>query len=189
MIPSPPMPDTPRHRDEVHHTWFLRGGLTPLCMSQVLLEMFNAGDLQNPDNLQETQPSWFWQQIGKRVFWGSTSMQVKTPGRLVVTTLVHERIAEVTKSIAESCWTTSCVTTMDHLNNICGGEEEASIIKRELIKMRRGKLFLCDDNLAIKVLSLIQFVFLDPLPATQLGLSVIVNIHLLIRMRRGKLFL
>ncbi|KAI5058464.1 hypothetical protein GOP47_0026634 [Adiantum capillus-veneris] len=134
----------------VQHSWFLRGGLTPLCMSQVLLEMFSSGDLQSLDKFQETQPSWFWQQIGKRVFWGNTTMQVKIPGRLVVTALVHERIADVTKSISESCWTTSCVTTVDHLNNICGGEEEASIIKRELIRMKRGKLLVSDGSMPIK---------------------------------------
>eukprot|EP00250_Pteridium_aquilinum_P029955 c40402_g1_i1 orf=272-1537(-) len=139
----------------VEHSWFLRGGLTPLCINQVLLEMHQRGDLQNLDNLLETESSlsWFWQQIRKGVIWGSSNKYLTSgsiAGRLVVTPLVHERIVEVTKSISENCWTASCVTTMEHLINICGGEEEASIIKRELIRMKRGRTFVTEGDAPIK---------------------------------------
>lgn len=33
------------HPSHVKHLWFRRGGLSPLCLDRVLVEMYNAGDL------------------------------------------------------------------------------------------------------------------------------------------------
>lgn len=126
-----------------------------MCISQVLVEMYKCGDLQELDNPRETESSlsWFWQQIRKGVFLerGNTLVNANSIGqRLVVTTLVHERLVEVTKSVSEKCWTASSVITMVLFIKLCGGGEEADIVKKELIRTKRGRTFVTEGNMPVE---------------------------------------
>eukprot|EP00249_Psilotum_nudum_P016223 c25727_g1_i1 orf=436-1713(-) len=149
--------------DIVKNKWFLRGGLTPLCLDQVLVEMYNCGDLQKIDEL--TTPvvkfKWLSDQIRSVVSWTSQKLigiqHVDTNGierRLIITMLLQERFAEVRRSLADSTWSSSCVTTVAQFRKLSGGEEEAYILQNHLLRIGKAKQFFMDEDSQIEGLKI-----------------------------------
>ena len=60
---------------------------------------------------------------------------------------------KIAKAVSENCWTASCLTTMSHFVELCGGEEEAEIVKKEMIRTKRGQVFTTEGNIVVQVLS------------------------------------
>ncbi|XAR58349.1 hypothetical protein NMG60_11013718 [Bertholletia excelsa] len=131
------------HPSEVKDVWFSRGGLTPLCLDHVLLEMRNAGDiLRQGDLFDPTRGRLF--QIFKRVinrmnlYRSSTQADIMEE-LLILLPLLKNKAAEVIKLIAENHWTSSCIITMKKFQDICGGSNESSAILSYLSEERKAQ--------------------------------------------------
>lgn len=123
------------HPSEVK-SWFVRGGLMPLCIDNVLLEMYNNGDIFTSGDLM-TSTSRRLYQVFKRVghFIGmskSSHPQEILADHLILRPLLQERATEVIKLLSDSHWTSTCVITMAKFQSICEGSDEASIIQNYL---------------------------------------------------------
>ncbi|CAL5437694.1 unnamed protein product [Camellia sinensis] len=129
------------HPSEVKNLWFNRGGLTPLCIDHVLLEMYNAGDILRRGDLVDPT-SGRLSQILRRVVHlvglsrASTQVDIMED-HLILLPVLKDKAAEVVKSISESHWTSSCIITMRKFQDICGGSKEASAILSYLSGCRK----------------------------------------------------
>ncbi|CAL5433713.1 unnamed protein product [Camellia sinensis] len=133
------------HPSEVKNLWFNRGGLTPLCIDHVLLEMYNAGDILRRGDLVDPT-SGRLSQILRRVVHlvglsrASTQVDIMEDHLILLPVLkvvLCDKAAEVVKSISESHWTSSCIITMRKFQDICGGSKEASAILSYLSGCRK----------------------------------------------------
>ncbi|KAF5937237.1 hypothetical protein HYC85_024743 [Camellia sinensis] len=126
---------------KVKNLWFNRGGLTPLCIDHVLLEMYNAGDILRRGDLVDPT-SGRLSQILRRVVHlvglsrASTQVDIMED-HLILLPVLKDKAAEVVKSISESHWTSSCIITMRKFQDICGGSKEASAILSYLSGCRK----------------------------------------------------
>ncbi|KAJ4969497.1 hypothetical protein NE237_016198 [Protea cynaroides] len=117
---------------QVMYNWFNRGGLTPLCIEHVLLEMHKSGEIiQRGDLLDPT--SGRVSQLFKRVIQltgvsRSSPQQVISEDQFILTSLLQESSAEVVRFLSESYWTSFCVITLGKFQKICKGPNEASAI-------------------------------------------------------------
>ncbi|KAL7227033.1 hypothetical protein ACSBR1_021994 [Camellia fascicularis] len=129
------------HPSEVKNLWFNRGGLTPLCIDHVLLEMYNAGDILRRGDLVDPT-SGRLSQILRRVVHlvglsrASTQVDIMEH-HLILLPVLKDKAAEVVKSISENHWTSSCIITMRKFQDICGGSKEASAILSYLSGCRK----------------------------------------------------
>lgn len=129
------------HPSEVKNLWFNRGGLTPLCIDHVLLEMYNAGDILRRGDLVDPT-SGRLSQILRRVVHlvglsrASTQVDIMED-HLILLPVLKDKAAEVVKSISENHWTSSCIITMRKFQDICGGSKEASAILSYLSGCRK----------------------------------------------------
>ncbi|XP_077218494.1 SNF7 family protein [Tasmannia lanceolata] len=117
---------------EVKNNWFIRGGLTPLCIDNVLLEMYKAGDIVRSGDLMDPRSGRLYQMFIRVSHVIGISNPSTTNGifedRLILKALLQERADEVVKLLSESHWTSSCVVTMEKFQSICKGSDEASAI-------------------------------------------------------------
>ncbi|GMQ00520.1 hypothetical protein CsSME_00047580 [Camellia sinensis var. sinensis] len=129
------------HPSEVKNLWFNRGGLTPLCIDHVLLEMYNAGDILRRGDLVDPtsgQLSQILRRVVHLVGLSRASTQVDImEGHLILLPVLKDKAAEVVKSLSESHWTSSCIITMRKFQDICGGSKEASAILSYLSGCRK----------------------------------------------------
>ncbi|KAA8549008.1 hypothetical protein F0562_000692 [Nyssa sinensis] len=117
---------------EVKNIWFNRGGLTPLCLDHVLLEMYNAGDIVRSGDLVDPRSgrlSWIFRKL---IHLGSLSRS-STPeniaeDHLILLSLLKDKAVEIVKVLSENHWTSTCVITMRKFQDICGGFKEAHAI-------------------------------------------------------------
>nr|XP_017243281.1 PREDICTED: charged multivesicular body protein 7 isoform X2 [Daucus carota subsp. sativus] len=111
---------------QVKSVWFNRGGLTPLCLDHVLLEMQSSGELLRSSELIDPA-SGRLSQIFRRVvrLAGLSRSSDLTEDDLIVATLLKEKAAEVVKVLSDNHWTYSCIITIRKLQEICGGSREA----------------------------------------------------------------
>lgn len=129
------------HPSEVKNLWFNQGGLTPLCIDHVLLEMYNAGDILRRGDLVDPT-SGRLSQILRRVVHlvglsrASTQVDIMED-HLILLPVLKDKAAEVVKSISENHWTSSCIITMRKFQDICGGSKEASAILSYLSGCRK----------------------------------------------------
>ncbi|CAI9114649.1 OLC1v1015418C1 [Oldenlandia corymbosa var. corymbosa] len=142
----------------LNDVWFRReGALSPLCLPQVLLEMYEAGDILKEVDL--TRPasgtlSMIFRKAVNALSFSSLSSSA-TPKFLsddyyVLTTLLKDKALEVIKILSESHWTSSCVITFRKFKEICGGSKEASAILSYLSGSQKAKYLIISRNDAIE---------------------------------------
>eukprot|EP00268_Persea_americana_P012555 TRINITY_DN15330_c0_g1_i1.p1 TRINITY_DN15330_c0_g1~~TRINITY_DN15330_c0_g1_i1.p1 ORF type:complete len:413 (+),score=84.46 TRINITY_DN15330_c0_g1_i1:180-1418(+) len=156
---------------EVRSNWFSRGGLTPLCLDHVLLEMYNNGDILRSVDLMNYSGGRLYQMF-KRVghligISRSSTPQEIFEDRLILRTLLQERATEVTKVLSESHWTSSCVITMEKFQSTCRGSDEASIIMSYLSGCGKARY------LSIRRMNLIEGVKISLAPTPLSNISSI----------------
>lgn len=111
---------------QVKTIWFNRGGLTPICLDHVLLEMHNSGELVRSSDLIDPASGRLSQIIRKVVrLAGLSRSSDLTEDDLIISTLLKEKAAEVIKVLSDNHWTYSCIITIRKLQEICGGSQEA----------------------------------------------------------------
>lgn len=120
--------------------WFRReGALSPLCLHQVLFEMYNAGELLRDSDLTDltrtsTSPSGRLSLILRKALHTlgfSTHTQSSDFSQdcyYIISTLLKERAVQVVQVLSENHWTCSCVITLNKFQETCGGLKEASAV-------------------------------------------------------------
>ncbi|KAK3026939.1 hypothetical protein RJ639_040345 [Escallonia herrerae] len=154
---------------QVKNFWFNRGGLTPLCLDHVLLEMFNAGDILRRGDLVDPT-SGLMSNIVRRVVHLVGLSRSSTPvdlsdDHLILSTLLKEKAAEVIRVLSENHWTSSCIITMRKFREICGGSKEAYAILSHLSECGKAKY------LVIKKKDFIEGVKISLLPRAVSGIT------------------
>ncbi|XP_062178199.1 uncharacterized protein LOC133883036 [Alnus glutinosa] len=131
---------------DVKNNWFNRGGLTPLCLDQVLMEMYNEGEIVRVGDLLDPTSgslSLLLRKVGRNLMrirpTSTPSLQALSQDHLVLTTLLKEKAVQVVKHLCESHWTCSCVVTMSKFQDICGGPEEASAVLSHLSETGKAR--------------------------------------------------
>ncbi|KAH9320236.1 hypothetical protein KI387_022005, partial [Taxus chinensis] len=69
----------------VKNNWFVRGGLTPLCLNRVLLEMYRNGDLFNNRDVEDPAPAhflWVFKQVARLIGISTPPVQDMVEGKL-----------------------------------------------------------------------------------------------------------
>lgn len=141
------------HPIHIKHLWFRRGGLSPLCLDRVLVEMYNAGDLLPVTLLLDpTTEGWQLPKIFRKAVHllslsrASTTLESLTEDCYVLAPLLKEKSLEVVNYFSENHWTPSCVITMSKFQEICGGSKEASAILSHLSECQKAKYFVINKN-------------------------------------------
>ncbi|XP_048434463.1 uncharacterized protein LOC103936663 isoform X2 [Pyrus x bretschneideri] len=122
--------------------WFNRGGLAPLCLPTVLVSLPIIYACFGVDLVDPTAGRLF--QIFSRLS-NSMAMLRTTPellmsqDRLILTSLLKDKAAQVVKLLSECHWTSSCVITMKRLQDLCGGPDEASAVLSHLVAQAKAR--------------------------------------------------
>ncbi|KAF5462313.1 hypothetical protein F2P56_018334 [Juglans regia] len=132
---------------DIRNIWFNRGGLTPLCLDEVLLEMYKEGELVRMGDLEDPTTSGTLSLLLRKVRRNLTliraspipSLPALLQDHLVLNTLLKERAVEVVKQLCESHWTCSCIVTMKKFQDICGGPNEASAVLSHLSETGKAR--------------------------------------------------
>ncbi|KAK6941167.1 Snf7 family [Dillenia turbinata] len=115
--------------------WFTQGGLTPLCLDRVFIEMYNAGDLVPYRDLVGStcgDPTQLFLIFSKVV--SLLGRTFKAPHNdilqddLVLLAPLKARAEELVMILSESHWTSSCIITIRKFQDICEGPSKASAI-------------------------------------------------------------
>ncbi|PWA35405.1 SNF7 family protein [Artemisia annua] len=131
----------------VKNVWFNQGGLIPLCIDHVLLEMYNAGDLLSSGDLVDPKSGQLTQLFHKvRFLLPLSKSAFPSEDEFIVKTLLEDKSAEVVKLLSDDHWTSSCIITMSKFQTICGGSKEASIILSHLSKCGKAKYLAVRRN-------------------------------------------
>ncbi|GKB86109.1 hypothetical protein Tco_0958381 [Tanacetum coccineum] len=131
----------------VKNVWFNQGGLIPLCIDHVLLEMCNAGDILSINDLGDPksgQLSQLFQRV--RYLLPLSKSAFPSEDEFIVKTLLQEISVEVVKLLSDDHWTSSCIITMSKFQAICGGSKEASMILSHLSKCGKAKYLAVRRN-------------------------------------------
>lgn len=116
---------------EVKNVWFTRGGLTPLCIDQVLHEMQINGDIILRGDLIDPTSGRLYRmlrKVGQIIGISRSSLQENVEDVLVLRPLLQERAMGVINILNESNWTSTCVITLVKFQSICKGSDEASMV-------------------------------------------------------------
>ncbi|XP_058738426.1 uncharacterized protein LOC131610484 [Vicia villosa] len=126
---------------QVKNDWFNRGGLTPLCIDDVLSLMYNEGDITRPGDLFDPRSGRFSQLVRKMTYLISRPAipDIMAEETVVLTPLLKDKAAEIVKHLSESHWNSSCIVTMKKFQEICGGPDEASVMLRYLSGCRTAQ--------------------------------------------------
>lgn len=154
--------------EEVKNKWFVRGGLTPLCLNHVLLDMYRCGDLLN--NIDPAHPStsrfqWVLKQISSLMGISTPPIQDTVEGKLIVVSLVQERAAQIVSSLAQNNWSSYCVITRGRFESLCGGFEEADVVMSYFINCRRAQYLRIEKDEHIEGVK----ISLLPVPVTNVS--------------------
>ncbi|CAD5326511.1 unnamed protein product [Arabidopsis thaliana] len=131
---------------QVKKAWFDRGGMTPLCIDDVVVsDVVRISDLDDPGSgriarLLRTVKNLMVQQPVKQ--------EEILESTLVLVPLLKEKAADVVKILSEGHWTSTCVVTLKKFRNLCNGSNEASAVlshlsgcgKAHKISINRGEL-------------------------------------------------
>ncbi|KAK3194426.1 hypothetical protein Dsin_025736 [Dipteronia sinensis] len=119
------------HSSQIKNEWFNRGGLTPLCLDNVLFLMYNEGDIVRSSDLVDPtsgRVSQLFKRVRNLMVRARTTSEVLLKDHVIFMTLVKDKAAEVVKLLSESHWTSSCIITMEKFKDMCGGTDEASAV-------------------------------------------------------------
>lgn len=115
---------------QMNNSWFNRGGLVPLCLNDVLVEMYKSGDILRVSDLGDPRigrSSWILQKVMSfsGVFRSSNSIDIiLKDDRLILSKILEDKADEVIKTLSESHWTSSCLVTMRKFENLVGDRDE-----------------------------------------------------------------
>lgn len=124
----------------VKNVWFNQGGLTPLCIGDVLLEMYNSGDLSCRNDLIDPKVGQLTQLFHKvRHLLPLSKSAIPSEDEFIISSLLEEKSVEVVKLLSDNHWTSSCIITMAKFQMICDGPKEASVILSHLSKCGKAK--------------------------------------------------
>ncbi|XP_078435968.1 SNF7 family protein isoform X2 [Wolffia australiana] len=130
---------------EVKEVWFARGGLTPLCLHHVLIEMHKEGDILLRRDLTEPVRGQIYRiflKIGRLMIPSTSSpLEQGTDECIILRELLQDKTSDVLKTLSECRWTSSCVITMRKLESICGGSDAAAIILSYLVQCSKAQYF------------------------------------------------
>lgn len=148
---------------EVRSSWFNRGGLTPLCLDNVLLEMYKAGDILRSRDIV-CPPGGRLSQLLRNIARLITVPRSLIPQEisneyLVLLPLLKERADAIVKHLSENHWSSSCIITMKKLEEISGGPNEACAILNYLSECSKA------SYLSINKTELIEGAKVSLLPA------------------------
>uniref|UniRef100_A0A7N0TUF0 Charged multivesicular body protein 7 n=1 Tax=Kalanchoe fedtschenkoi TaxID=63787 RepID=A0A7N0TUF0_KALFE len=116
---------------EVKQSWFHRGGLTPLCLDQVLVQMCKDGDIVCMEDLLDPTSSHIsilFRRALKIVRRPAPPDESLLESPLILMPLLKEKSADVVKILSQNHWTPSCIITKEMFQALCGGPNEASSI-------------------------------------------------------------
>lgn len=130
--------------EEVKNKWFVRGGLTPLCLNHVL---------------------WVLKQISSLMGISTPPIQDTVEGKLIVVSLVQERAAQIVSSLAQNNWSSYCVITRGRFESLCGGFEEADVVMSYFINCRRAQYLRIEKDEHIEGVK----ISLLPVPVTNVS--------------------
>ncbi|KAK9076525.1 hypothetical protein SSX86_004859 [Deinandra increscens subsp. villosa] len=131
----------------IRNVWFNRGGLIPLCIDDVLVEMYNSGDILCSNDLIDPKSGQIAQLFYKvRHLLPLSKPAFPSEDEFIVSTLLQEKSEEVVKLLSEDHWTSSCIITMSKFQVICGGAKQASVILSHLSKCGKAKYFAIRRN-------------------------------------------
>ncbi|KAM0015736.1 putative Snf7 family protein [Helianthus debilis subsp. tardiflorus] len=124
----------------VRNVWFNQGGLVPLCIDHVLVELYNSGDLLCSSDLIDPKSGQLTQLFHKvRHLLPLSKPAFPLEDEFIVSSVLQEKSDEVVKLISEDHWTSSFIITMSKFQVICGGPKQASVILSHLFKCGRAK--------------------------------------------------
>ncbi|PHU30348.1 hypothetical protein BC332_02441 [Capsicum chinense] len=130
--------------------WFNRGGLVPLCLDQVLLEMYAAGELLRNLGVADPASGWVSQMLWRVVNLGGL-LRPSTREKLaedyyIIPVLLKEKALQVVQALSESHWTASCVTTWRKFQEISGGLKEAHAVLNHLCEHGKAKYLVTNKK-------------------------------------------
>ncbi|WVZ71528.1 hypothetical protein U9M48_020103 [Paspalum notatum var. saurae] len=113
----------------VTSAWFARpGGLTPLCLPQVLEEMRADGDILLKSELISPSSGSLYQLVRRVSQMAIGSKRPVSPDEvLVFKLLVEECAADIARQLAGSHWTSACVVTIGKFNSFFSDQEDAHV--------------------------------------------------------------
>ncbi|KAL6627734.1 hypothetical protein ACP70R_031460 [Stipagrostis hirtigluma subsp. patula] len=111
----------------VTSAWFARpGGLTPLCLPQVLEVMRADGDILLKSELIDPSSGSLYQLVRRMSQMAIVSRRpVAQDDILVFKSLVEERAADIVTQLSDSHWTSTCVVTISRFNSFFSDREDA----------------------------------------------------------------
>lgn len=117
---------------QIMEQWFNVGDLKPLCIDQVLLEMYKAGDIVSETNLRHST-SGSLSQLFRKVMQFTVGFRSPSPedifnDHLILFVVLKDKAADVVKALSESHWMSSCIITRKNLEDLCTTKHEASAI-------------------------------------------------------------
>ncbi|XP_009759355.1 uncharacterized protein LOC107816151 [Nicotiana tabacum] len=130
--------------------WFDRGGLVPLCLEQVLLEMYTAGELLQNVGVTDPASGWVSQILQKVVNLGGL-LRPPTQEKLaedyyIIPVLLKEKALQVVQALSESHWTASCVITWRMFEELSGGFKEAHAVLNHLSECGKAKYLVTNKK-------------------------------------------
>ncbi|GAB2294388.1 hypothetical protein Dimus_028595 [Dionaea muscipula] len=128
---------------QMREHWFNLGGLKPLCIDHVLLEMYKAGDIVRPMDLGYPTCGRL-SQLFRKVLQFAAGLSSSSPeavlgDRLILLAVLKDKAADVIKALSESHWTSSCIITMKKFEDLCGTKNEASAVLSYLSGCRKAQ--------------------------------------------------
>ncbi|TVU21360.1 hypothetical protein EJB05_30990, partial [Eragrostis curvula] len=111
----------------VTSVWFARpGGLTPLCLPQVLEEMRADGDILLKSELTDPTSGSLYQLVRRMSQLAVVSRRpIAQEEILVFRSLVEERAADIVRQLSDSHWTSTCIITISKFNSFFVDREDA----------------------------------------------------------------
>ncbi|CAN6467117.1 unnamed protein product [Victoria cruziana] len=152
------------HASELRKNWFVRNGLTPLCMDRVLLEMYNDGDILRFRDLKDPSGGTLYGLFKRALNLVAAKRSdeiLEEP--LILPTLVKERATEIISSLSETNWTSCCVITMGKFRGLCKGADEATAIFSYLCESAQARYLLITKGERIEGMKL--SLLAQPVPA------------------------
>ncbi|XP_062196934.1 uncharacterized protein LOC133899906 isoform X2 [Phragmites australis] len=110
----------------VTSVWFARpGGLTPLCLPQVLEEMRADGDILLQSELIDPTSGSLCQLVRRMSQLAVSRRPIAQEDILVFKSMVEERVVDIVRELSDSHWTSTCIVTISKFNSFFSDREDA----------------------------------------------------------------
>ncbi|CAM6110918.1 unnamed protein product [Calypogeia fissa] len=129
----------------VQQKWFIRDGVVPMGLEHVLVEMKKAGELVTVEQVLAGGPStfqWVGAMLKKTISWaviGYAESELPVEERLVVNTILQEKVSQFLKILADGQYSSECIATLAKIKQLCGGSEEAELVVGRLLVQNKAR--------------------------------------------------